>query len=210
MKPLEDLAGRRYGRLTVVRRLPNVTRGNTIWLCKCDCGGESITQSGALKRGITSSCGCLQRQVATTHGMEGSRTYNIWAKMKQRCANPDDKGYPDYGGRGISYCQEWESFETFFRDMGTAPKGLSLERVNNNLGYSSANCKWATPKEQRRNTRVTRYIEFRGVKKAMTEWAETIGVSPQTLRSRLNLGWSAEDVLTKPIDQRKATKRKKD
>lgn len=210
MKIVDDLTGIRFGRLVVARRVPNVTKGNTIWLCKCDCGAESIVQSGALKRGVTQSCGCLQRSVVTSHGLEGSKTYHAWAAMKQRCSNPNNKFFSDYGGRGISYCSEWESFEGFLSDMGDKPFGLSLERIDNSQGYFPSNCRWATQKEQRRNTRATVFLEFQGVRKSRTEWAEELGISPITIKSRMALGWSVEDILFKPIDKRKATKQKAD
>ena len=208
MRQVIDLTGERFGRLVVLHREPNKTFGNTLWFCRCDCGNTSIAQGGTLRNGGILSCGCLHREKATTHGMEGTPTYYVWSAMKSRCDNQKNKSYPDYGGRGIKYCPQWQRFEQFLADMGMKPDGLSLERINNNLGYEPSNCKWATPKEQRRNTRANKYYEFRGVVKTLTAWAEEFPITVETLRSRVNLGWSMEDVLTKPIDTRKATKRK--
>lgn len=208
MREVEDLTGRRFGRLKVLGRAPNKTKGNTQWFCKCDCGVVKITQGGALKNGRVLSCGCLHKETATKHGMEATPTYNAWAAMKSRCSNPKNKFYRDYGGRGITYCREWERFEQFFSDMGKKPAGMSLERIDNNAGYGPQNCKWATPKQQRRNTRANKFIEFRGSSKTATEWAEDLQMPVETIRSRLNLGWTIEDALTKPIDKRKSSKRK--
>lgn len=208
MKKVIDLDGQRFGRLVVLERMPNKTIGNTIWKCRCDCGNESIVQGGNLRGGKVQSCGCLQREAVTKHGMEATPTYNAWASMKSRCNNPQNKFYQDYGGRGIKYCPQWEKFEQFLADVGEKPEGLWLERVDNNLGYEPSNCKWATPTEQRRNTRVNKYYEFRESSKTATAWAEKLQIPVETIRSRLNLGWSIEDAFTKPIDKRKSTKRK--
>lgn len=208
MRKAIDLVGERFGRLVVVTRAPNKTFGNTEWSCRCDCGNFKNVQGGALKNGRSKSCGCIQKESATKHGMEGTKTYNAWASMKSRCNNQKNKFFSHYGGRGITYCKEWEKFEQFLSDMGEAPEGMSLDRINNELGYGPSNCRWTTPKEQRRNTRATTFLEFRGLSKVPTEWAEELGIPVETIRSRIKLGWTVEDALTKPVDKRKSTKKK--
>ena len=203
-----DLTGSRFDRLLVIRRVPNPGNANLKWLCKCDCGNESMVQGGALKDGRVRSCGCLQKEVVTKHGMHKSKTYGTWTSMKDRCTNSSKKAFKYYGGRGISYCKEWEDFKNFLSDMGEKPDGTSLDRINNNLGYSRDNCRWSTPKEQLRNTRITTYLKFRGVKKSVPEWAEEMGMSPVTLKGRINRGWSVKEALTRPVNKLVSTKRK--
>lgn len=208
MGSFNDLTGRRFERLLVIRRVQNMGNANTKWLCKCDCGNESFVQGGALKDGRVRSCGCLHKETVTKHGMHKSKTYSSWSAMKDRCTNHNKKVFKYYGGRGISYCKEWENFETFLSDMGDKPEGTSLDRIDNNLGYSPENCKWSTHKEQLRNTRATTYLKFRGVKKSLQEWAEELEISSVTLKSRINRGWSIKDTLTRPVNKLMSHKRK--
>lgn len=125
------------------------------FLCECCCGNRVITRLGHLRNGHTKSCGrCLipEKQHGTTHGMSNSSEYKIWRGMISRCSNPKTKCYKDYGGRGITVCNEWNSFENFLKDMGNRPNGLTLHRVNNDRGYSADNCVWATDAVQNRHT----------------------------------------------------------
>ena len=127
------------------------------------------------------------------------RTHIAWLSMRDRCDNPNSKQYADYGGRGIAYDPAWSEFAVFAADMGEAPLGLTLDRIDNSKGYSKANCRWATRKEQSRNRRMNRYLELNGERMIVAEWAEKLGVKPRLLRVRLNRGWSVEKTLLTPV-----------
>lgn len=132
---------------------------------------------------------------ATKHGMYGTPIYRTWLRMIQRCHNPNNRNYDGYGGRGIKVCDRWRKFENFFEDMGDAPKGLTLERIDNNMGYSPDNCMWATRKEQARNRRTTRFYTLNGETLTVSEWAKKIGISHESMRKRINK-WPLEKALT--------------
>lgn len=209
MKKFIDLAGQKFGRLTVIHRENNDKDGNSRWLCRCNCGKEKIIVGYSLKGGLTKSCGCLQKekvkQSNTKHGHntnKKSRTYQSWISMVQRCINPKCKHYKNYGGRGISVHERWLKFENFLEDMGEAPEGLSIDRINNNLGYSKENCQWATRKEQSRNKRNNRFITLNGQTKCIAEWSEETGIKYDTLFSRLHNGWSVVKTLITPVKER--------
>lgn len=196
MKKVRDLTGQKFGRLTAV-----LHNGNK-WLCKCDCGNETLAKTGNLNNGHTQSCGCLQRErsalAATRHSLVGTRAYHSWAGMKARCSNPRNPAYKWYGARGIGYAPEWESFDGFYRDMGDCPPGMSIERRNNDASYSKGNCYWATTTQQANNTRATTFIEFGGERRSVTQWAKSLGWNQPKLQRRLRRGWSVEKALTTP------------
>lgn len=203
-----DICGQRFGRLVVLERAPDLSPKNARWLCLCDCGKETIAQGGTLKSGRQQSCGCYQREVATKHGKDGSREHRAWISMRSRCRDPNVKSYKDYGARGISVCESWSTFEGFYADMGDAPDGASLERIDNSKGYSPENCRWASIEEQNNNRRSNRLLSFQGRSQSLTQWARETGISPASLKSRISLGWDVEKALTTPIDKRKASKAK--
>jgi len=136
-----------------------------------------------------------------THGhcknYHRSRTYNVWHKMRQRCFNPKDPKYPNYGGRGITIDPRWMVFETFLEDMGVCPDKHSIDRIDNNANYCKANCKWSTNKEQCNNRRSCRYLEFNGKKMTHQQWAESLGFKEgSAIAFRLKSGWTIEEALT--------------
>lgn len=126
-----------------------------------------------------------------------TRTYRSWCEMRQRCMNPRSKNYPRYGGRGINICPEWDSFEKFYDDMGKCPPAHSIDRINNNSGYSKENCRWATALEQAQNTRSVILLTFEGETHCVREWARRIGIWNNALRERLKRGWPLEKALAK-------------
>jgi hypothetical protein len=165
---LVDLTGRRFGRLTVLGRVPGQP-GRVSWLCACDCGGIAISLSNNLARGDSQSCGCLRSEQISerafarnkariTHGLSKTPEYAAWWAMRERCQNPEHPAYEHYGGRGISVCKEWaESFETFFAYVGRRPSDEhSLDRINNDGNYEPGNVRWATIDVQNSNKRYPR------------------------------------------------------
>lgn len=210
MSAFTDLTGQRFTKWKVLKRAANYKNGKARWVCLCDCGNESIVISQGLLNGRSRSCGCLQRIIAsqsnTTHGCTVGRTqsreYRAWAAAKRRCFNPNARGYEDYGGRGITMCQEWEqNFEAFLNAMGACPVGHTLDRYPNNEGnYEKSNCRWATRKQQNRNTRRNHWITHDGITLTISEWAERTGLSQSVIYSRISrYHWSAEKTLATPL-----------
>lgn len=194
-RPIIDLTGMIFNEWTVLERATSIH-----WRCRCSCGKEKLIQPNSLKTGKSKSCGCKGSDWCRKHGMDGTSTYNIWSVMKQRCHNINHGLYQNYGGKGISVCDRWrESFNNFHADMGTKPEGMSLDRIDPKGNYSPENCRWASSKEQNRNKINTIYLEYKGERKPLAEWAEIKGMRRKTLRERLKMGWTVERALETPI-----------
>lgn len=186
---LKDLTGQRFGKLVVIKRVQS--RGKAArWLCECDCGKYKEIDSNHLRNGSTKSCGCLVKESEWNkkHGLSNSRIYNIWDGMKDRCLKKRTLGYKNYGGRGITICEEWaNSFSSFYNwSMSHGYKNnLSIERIDVNGGYEPSNCKWATPQEQANNKRNNIFIEYKNEKHTLAQWTKILGIKYNTLAKRL-------------------------
>lgn len=139
------------------------------------------------------------------HGKSGTPAHNAWLRMRDRCKNDRSPG-GDYGRRGVTVCARWDSFENFLEDMGQPPAGTSLDRIDVNGNYEPSNCRWATRKQQARNTRANTMLELRGARRTIAEWSEVTGIKPATICVRLASGLSVEDALTRPVVQRHKSK----
>jgi hypothetical protein len=196
-----QLVGQKFNHFIVLRKIGVTKDGHSKWLCRCECGVEKTLNGSNLKN--TKSCGCQRYK----HQKTNTPIYHVWAAMKQRCTNPNDKSYPIYGGRGITLCDDWQQFQNFFKDMGEKPTNKhQIERIDNNKGYCKTNCRWATPKEQGINKRNNHMINFHGQNKCVAEWSRETGIHEQTLWKRIKLGWSDEETLTIPPRKNKENK----
>ncbi len=194
----------RFGLLTVLSDDPQDRKYR---LCRCECGVGKRVRIDHLRSGKTISCGCerARRSAARTadlhaantrHGMSGTRVHGIWLGIKQRCLNPKNPNFDRYGGRGITICARWLTFDNFYADMGEPPEGLTIERTDNNKGYEPGNCRWATRREQQNNRSVNRVVEFDGRRQTAAQWADERGIHRNTLNQRLNTGQPIERALT--------------
>jgi hypothetical protein len=215
MRPYPDIIGKRFGKLTVVERVGSrrvsATSVESLWRCRCDCGGERTTPADPLRRGRTTSCGCSRygRQPRKRHGHAGnahkrirpSSTYVTWLSMRDRCADPKCEQYPRYGGRGIVVCERWrKSFDNFLADMGEKPSPThSIDRIDGNGNYEPSNCRWATPIEQATNRKGVRRLEYTGNVYSLAALARLTGCPEGTLYYRLKDGWSVTRAVETPV-----------
>lgn len=203
MVRLIDLTDAVFGRLTVKRYL-----GKRRWECVCECGVIKAVSADNLKSKQVMSCGCLFKELLskrnTKHGLTGSPTYKSWSQAKERCTNKNNPNYNRYGGRGIEMCERWlNSFENFLADMGEKPTPKhSLDRIDNNKGYSPGNCRWATNHEQSNNRHTSRHVTAFGETKTIPQWLRDPRCNVHlltTLRNRLvEYGWAPEKAITTP------------
>jgi hypothetical protein len=207
MPKRKDLTGQVFGKLTALYPVGKDNYRNILWLCKCKCGNTTIAAAFRLINGDTKSCGCFSGHTHINYGFRKldsdrrcrSKEYITYDNMKQRCYNFKHKSYFRYGGRGITICDRWmgiNGFANFYKDMGPKPKGLSIERIDNNKGYSPENCKWATLKEQNNNRRHPKgtthiFLSINGIRKSLIEWDNILEINMQMSRNRINRGWPA-------------------
>lgn len=206
MNTFRDLTNLRFGKVTVVG-FSNMDKNNKArFLCRCDCGKEFVVIGASLLSGNTRSCGCLKKEQwlkqRTKHGLSKTTLYPIWGEIIQRTKNKKNRDYKNYGGRGIKVCKEWEeNFKSFYEwsIKNGYKKGLSIDRINVNGDYCPENCRWATPKEQGRNTRKNQKISFGGETHCISEWAEILNIKDNILRFRIKRGWTISRALTQPV-----------
>jgi hypothetical protein len=199
-----DLTGRVFGRLTVTER-DYSRKGRVSWLCKCSCGASVSVRGYSLLDGKTKSCGCLSREITgnnfRTHGLSKHPLHAVRDTIKSRCSNPKNLDYLNYGGRDINVCEEWlENFMSFYNWAISSgyKKGMLIDRIDNNKGYSPENCRWVDDKQSAINRRTTVYITFRGETKMLGEWVEVFNMKKITLVSRLHQSWSLEEAFSTP------------
>ena len=188
---VENLLGRKFGRLTVEGFSHQDKNSKAYWKCVCDCGNRKIAKAKLLKSGDTQSCGCLFLERVTDHGMYKSRTHKIWRGMIYRCnENYQNKYYKD---KGIKVCDRWKNdFNNFLYDMGECPLGLTIERIDYLGDYEPNNCRWASYKEQSLNKSNTRHLTINGVTKPVYIWAKENNIRYGLLLSRISKNWSIE------------------
>lgn len=203
-----DISGQTFGRLVAIKRVETI-RGQAAWLCQCSCGNKTIAPGHDLRRGSTKSCGCLAAELSSQrlkkHGMTKTRLFRIWTSMISRCGSKSNSAYENYGGRGIVVCNEWKNFKEFYdwSIRSGYQENLSIDRINNNKGYSPENCRWTTAKQQANNRRSTIFLTVDGVKKTISEWAELYGIKYDTIYCRLQDGWSDEEAVLTNVARRK-------
>lgn len=214
MAELMDLTGMQFERLEVIREAERTSYGARRWLCECKCGNKKIVHQRALVSGHTRSCGCLRKEDlikrSTTHNCSNTRIYNIYAGIKKRCLNDNEHAYSNYGGRGITICDEWlgeYGFENFYKwSMGNGySDDLTIDRINNDGNYEPSNCRWITYKEQNGNKRNNIVILWNGERKILKDLCLELGMSYQTVKMRIHHGWEVDRALTKPIHHTKKT-----
>lgn len=190
--PRVDYANKRFGKLLVTKWI-----GNGRWECQCECGVILKVITSNLTTGHTTSCGHHSIK-SITHGMTNTKEYSIWLNMKNRCHNSNGQDYHNYGGRGITVCEEWMKFENFYCDMGDCPQGYSLERRDNEKGYNKENCKWATRREQALNRRSNKIFTYKGITKPLKELCAYFDVDYKLVHARLSKGYVLEDAIELP------------
>jgi len=201
MNPL-DLTGMKFGRLTAIHIGPRGPRNILRWKCACSCGSRSLVTVANLRNNHTRSCGCLLIELRPsfrrTHGQSRSPEHKSWAKIKERCYNPKDIGFKDYGKRGIKMCARWrKSFAAFLKDVGLRPSpSHSIDRVDNDGNYTPNNCRWATYFQQANNRRGNHILHHAGKSQTIAQWERDLGFKTGTIGCRLFQGWSEERALT--------------
>lgn len=191
--------GSQFGTLTVIGYA--AVKGKLRATVRCTCGIEKAIMIQHVRR--TKSCGCLTNSIIskarTRHGMTDSPAWLTWKNMLDRCRNKSCASWENYGGRGIEVCKRWEIFENFYADMGERVGELTIERIDNEGNYEPGNCRWATHKQNMRNTRSNRKIEYQGESHTAGEWSGIMGINERTIKGRLRAGWNAEKALTTPV-----------
>ncbi len=200
----KDETGKRYTRLLVLEHVGSDKHHNKVYRCQCDCGELRNVSGNDLRTGNTKSCGCLSRENSAKrlikHGLADTPEYLAWRALRNRCYREKDEHFARYGGRGITVCDEWkDDFATFYAHVGPRPSPLhSIHRVENNKNYEPGNVVWATKEEQANLRSTSHFIEYRGQRKTIAQWAREVGLGERTIWYRLRHGWTTELALETP------------
>lgn len=208
----QDLSGKKFGRLTVIK-VHEYKNQKLFWHCVCDCGKTTNVTAFNLTHNKIRSCGCLKTEElinrSTTHNQRHTKLYEVWKTMKQRCYNPENSSYHNYGARGIIVCDEWKNnFESFYiwSKSNGYKEGLSIDRIDVNGNYEPGNCRWTTRLVQANNTRVNRYITINNETKSLSEWCRFYNISCSAIYNRIKKGMNLIDALTTPSKRPKTSK----
>jgi len=195
-----DLTGKRFGRWLVLGYSYTDKNKQSHWRCKCDCGTVKDVGGISLYQKTSLSCGCLNKEIITKHGMFGTPTYKSWEGMLARCRKKNNIGYKSYGGRGITVCDKWLTFEGFYEDMGDRPKDMTLDRIDNNGNYCKENCRWADRITQQNNKNNNHILSCHGKTQTLTQWSREVGLSKRVIGGRIReLHWPTEKALFTPL-----------
>lgn len=210
------MSGQRFGRLIVVKRVEDYIfdsgRKERQWLCKCDCGNEIVVLGNNLRKENTVSCGRYRKEInkklQTKHGLCNDSIYIVYRNMKNRCFDPRDKRFKNYGERGITVCKEWlgeDGFNNFveWSNKSGYSKGLTLDRIDVDGNYEPSNCRWTDLVTQENNRTNNRLLTYNNRTMTMAMWAKELNINYNTLANRIYLGWADEKALTKPIMERR-------
>ena len=203
----ENLIGKKFNSLTVQDFIYVPKHNRYMLKCKCDCGTVKYIRSNRVINGYTKTCGCQNIGIRANDMFGITRKephlYSVWNTMRHRCTNPKNWKYESYGKRGISVCDEWLKDFFSFREWAWANgyrQGLSLDRIDNNGNYEPSNCRWADNYVQQRNKRNNRYIEYKGKRQTVADWADELKIPYPALSARINkLGWSIEKAIETPV-----------
>lgn len=191
MGKFEDLTGKRFNKLIVIKRNLNYRKG-TYWDCICDCGNKTIVNASNLKTGHTKSCGCYSKELTTVHNMSNTKLYNVWQSMKRRCncKNKNSRYYKDYTSRNIKVYDEWYDFEIFHKwsiENGYK-EGLTIDRIDNDGNYEPSNCRWITNLEQQNNKRNNHLVKYNNKIYTVAQLSRELSINYNTLMNKVNKG----------------------
>ena len=197
-----DLTNKTFYNLKVISRAPNKGQ-KVMWNCICKCGNHTIASGTNLKLGKIRSCGCFKIEQlvkrSTTHNQRHTNLYQVWKGIKQRCLNHNSSSYKNYGGRGITICEDWKNNFTSFYEWSMAngyKKGLTIDRIDNNSNYCPENCRWTDIITQANNKRVNKYITINGKVDTLSNWLKFYNIGKTKYYNRLKKGFSEQEALT--------------
>jgi hypothetical protein len=197
--------GQKFGFLEIVGEDGRDKHGRCLWLCKCECGCQTSVKATYLVSGRTKSCGCQKFSGLSRlkHGLTGTKVYEAWKAMRQRCTNRKRPQYADWGGRGIKFDPNWMKFENFLADMGVPSDGESLDRIDNDGPYCKENCRWTIIDVQANNKRNNVLLKHNGERLSFSQWASKLGMNRSVITNRYYRGWPVEKVLDPKLYRRK-------